>query len=61
MAIDHDFNGIAYRSCHDPSLTCWALYESAKLTRLGEPEAISITDSDLRTIASLWSLKVPVE
>ena len=45
-AIDNAFDGIAYSSCHDPSLTCWAIFEGTQLARLGEPEAIAKTDLD---------------
>jgi hypothetical protein len=57
-AIDHDFDGIAYASCHDPSLTCWALYGGAELVRLGKPERIAKTDRDLKAVAALWSLRL---
>jgi hypothetical protein len=57
-AIDHDFAGIAYASCHHPSLTCWAVYGGAELVRLGKPERIAKTDPDLKAVAELWNLRL---
>jgi hypothetical protein len=58
-AIDNAFDGIAYSSCHDPSLTCWAIFEGVDLIPLGQPEPITTTDPDLLAVARLWDLRIP--
>jgi len=57
--IDHGFHGIAYASCHDPSLSYWAIFEGAELVRLEEPVAISKSDPDLVAVARLWEFHMP--
>ncbi|HET9661458.1 MAG TPA: RES family NAD+ phosphorylase [Thermomicrobiales bacterium] len=58
-AIGQGFHGIAYASCHDPSLTCWAIFEDASLTPLEDPRPVQIDDVDLAAVAKLWSLEIP--
>jgi hypothetical protein len=58
-AIDRSFDGIAYRSCHNPSLTCWAIFEGATLSAIDEARPINPDDPDLHAVARLWNLIVP--
>ncbi len=58
-AIQQGMNGIAYSSCHDPSLTCWALFEGVQLVWLNPPEPVTKTDPDLIAVAKLWNLEIP--
>ncbi len=58
-AIDHAFDGIAYRSCHNPSLTCWAIFEGATLNMKDAPLPLNSDDPDLHAVARLWNLKLP--
>jgi hypothetical protein len=57
--IDRGFSGIVYPSCHDPSLSCWALFEGAVIVSIEAPQAISHTDPDLIAVARLWNLRLP--
>ncbi len=59
-AIDNGFQGIAYANCHDPSLTCWALFEGAKTHQVGKPQPSEASDPDLIAVAKLWNLRTPV-
>jgi hypothetical protein len=58
-AIDHGFHGITYTSCHDLTVTCWAIFDGAAIKPVGNPEPISPDDADLRDVAALWSLSLP--
>ena len=58
-AIDHAFDGIAYRSCHNPSLTCWAIFAGATLDMKDAPRPINPDDPDLHAVARLWKLQLP--
>jgi hypothetical protein len=58
-AIDEGFDGIAYASCHDPSLTCWAVFEGVEVIPIGTPMPITPSDPDLAAVAQLWNLKLP--
>lgn len=58
-AIDQGFHGIAYASCHDPRLTCWAIFEGAELIPLDIPRPVEIDDEDLIAVAKLWNLDIP--
>lgn len=58
-AINHNFDGIAYASCHDPSLTCWALFEGARIEAVGSAQPVSRDDPDLLAVAKLWNLTIP--
>ncbi len=53
------FHGIVYRSCHDSSLDCWALFDRATLSPVGEPLPISRDDPDLLAVADLFGLILP--
>ncbi len=58
-AIDQSFDGIAYRSCHNPSLTCWAIFEGATLVSHDAALPINPDDPDLHAVARLWNLSLP--
>jgi hypothetical protein len=58
-AIDNAFDGIAYRSGTNLSLTCWAIFEGARIEPLGEPMPINPDDPDLHAVAKLWNLRLP--
>lgn len=59
-AIDRAFDGVAYLSCHDPTLTCWAIFEGAVLMQQETARPIDPGDPDLRAVADLWNLEVPL-
>jgi hypothetical protein len=59
-AIEHDFAGIAYASCHDPDESCWALFDHARLAQVESAEPISRDDADLLTVAQRWNLLIPL-
>lgn len=58
-AIDRAFDGIAYASCHDPRLTCWAIFEGAIIVALEPAQSIPRDDPDLLAVAQLWNLQIP--
>lgn len=58
-AIDQGFHGIVYGSCHDPSLTCWAIFDHAVIVPVEAPQAITANDPDLIAVARLWNLRIP--
>ncbi|MCA9859712.1 MAG: RES domain-containing protein [Thermomicrobiales bacterium] len=58
-AIDHAFDGIAYASCHNPALTCWAIFGGAALLAQGPARPINLDDPDLHAVARLWNLRIP--
>jgi len=58
-AIDHAFDGIAYRSCHHPALSCWAIFEGATLVSNDAARLINRDDPDLHAVARLWNLSLP--
>jgi hypothetical protein len=60
-AIEHDFAGIAYASCHDPDETCWVLFDHAHVAQVESIEPISREDPDLLAVAQRWHLSIPVE
>lgn len=57
-AHDHEYTGVAYPSAHDHSLTCWAIFDTASIILVGEPEAIQRDDPDLHLAATLFGLRV---
>lgn len=58
-AIDHAFDGIAYHSCHNPKLTCWAIFEGATLTAREPARPVNPDDPDLHAVVRLWNLRIP--
>jgi hypothetical protein len=60
-AIEHDFAGIAYASCHDPGESCWVLFDRARLAHVGSIEPISRADPDLLAVAQRWNLSISPE
>ncbi len=58
-AIDRSFDGIAYRSCHNPALSCWAIFEGATIATHDEALPINPDDPDLHAVARLWNLSLP--
>jgi hypothetical protein len=58
-AIDRGFHGVAYASCHDPALTCWAIFEGTQLISRDAGTKIDSADPDLLAVAALWNLAVP--
>lgn len=59
-ALEEGFDGVAYASCHDPSLTCFAIFADVELIPLGEPVPLPLDDTDLREVAKLWNLELPI-
>ncbi|MDQ2651905.1 MAG: RES family NAD+ phosphorylase [Chloroflexota bacterium] len=57
-AHDHEYTGVAYPSAHDHSLTCWAVFDTASIILLGEPEPIPRDDPDLHLAAILFGLRL---
>lgn len=58
-AIDNAFDGIAYHSCHNPALTCWAIFEGTALFAREAARPINLDDPDLHAVARLWNLRIP--
>jgi hypothetical protein len=58
-AIEHDFAGIAYASCHDPGESCWVLFDHARLSQVESIEPIFREDADLLAVAQRWNLLIP--
>jgi hypothetical protein len=58
-AIEHEFDGIAYASCHDPSRTCWALFSRARVASITSIGPISRIDPDLVAAMEQWNLALP--
>jgi hypothetical protein len=58
-AFERGYNGVAYPSCHDPALTCWALFEQALIEPAAPFQAIRPDDPDLVAVAALFQLVVP--
>jgi hypothetical protein len=57
-AHDHKFTGVAYPSAHDHALTCWAIFDTAAIILVGEPESILRDDPDLQQAATLFGMRV---
>jgi hypothetical protein len=57
-AYNCGYAGLVYSSRFDAALTCWAIFEGAKLGHIGLPEAILPTDRDLRAAAELFGLRI---
>ena len=55
-AYDAGYDGIAYPSTHDSSLTCWAIFDNASLTLVSSPEPIQRHDPDFLTVINLFGL-----
>lgn len=55
-AIENTFAGIAYGSCHDPSRTCWALFDHARIASVDSLAPVSRNDPDVREVAKQWNL-----
>lgn len=60
-AIEHDFAGIAYCSCHDPQESCWVLFDQARVAHVDSIEPIYRHDADLLNVARRWNLSLPSE
>ena len=58
-ALRHRFHGLAYASCHDPALTCWAIFEGADVLPIEPGQLLRADDPDLLAVASLWGLEIP--
>jgi hypothetical protein len=58
-AYNRGHHGIAYSSCHDARLDCWALFDRALFTSAGPSEMISMSDPDLVAVATLFDLTIP--
>lgn len=58
-AYEHGYNGIAYRSRLDDFSDCWAIFEGAQIEPIGLPRPIVLDNSDLRTVASIYGLRMP--
>lgn len=58
-AIENEFDGIAYASCHDPSRTCWALFSHARIASVTSVHTISRSDPDLLAVMQHWTLELP--
>lgn len=58
-AYDAGYGGIAYPSAHDGSLTCWAIFDRAPVTRIGTAEPIPRDDPDLIVVLGLFGLVLP--
>jgi hypothetical protein len=50
------YEGLAYPSAHDASLTCWAIFDRASLLPMGRPEPIWRHDPDLLAAIDLFGL-----
>jgi RES domain len=59
FAYDRDYHGLVYRSSHDATLDCWAIFDRAIVMPVGSPEAITRADPDLVAVAELFDLIVP--
>ncbi len=57
-AHDNGFQGIAYPSRLDATLTCWALFEGAIIEPVPPIRPITRDDPDLRAVAKLFGLIV---
>lgn len=58
-AYDARYNGIAYPSAHDGSLTCWANFDRAPVTLGGTVEPIRRDEADLIAAIDLFGLVLP--
>ncbi len=56
-AHDHEYTGVTYPSAHDHSLTCWAVFDTASVILVGDPEPILQDDPDLHLAAALFGLR----
>ena len=57
-AYERDYQGIVYSSRLHLRFTCWAVFESATIQRVGAPETITPNDRDLLRIARSFSLRI---
>jgi hypothetical protein len=59
-AYEREYAGIAYASCHDPAITCWALFDQATFVGIGEPQRLDRDDPELLMVARLFELTIPL-
>ena len=57
-AYERDYQGIVYSNRLHLRFTCWAVFESATIQRVGTPEAITPNDRDFLRIARSFSLRI---
>ena len=57
-AYERDYQGIVYSSRLHLRFTCWAVFESATIQRVGAPETITPNDRDFLRIARSLSLRI---
>ena len=57
-AYESEYRGLAYSSCHDARLDCWAVFEGAVFEAEGRPEGIDQGDPDLVAVAGLFGLAI---
>jgi hypothetical protein len=58
-SLRHGFHGLAYSSCHNPALTCWAIFEGADVLPIEPGQLPRADDPDLLAVAGLWNLEIP--
>jgi hypothetical protein len=59
LVFERGCSGVAYPSCHDPGLTCWAIFEQAIIEPASPFQTIRRDDPDLVAVASLFQLVIP--
>jgi RES domain len=57
-AYERGYQGIVFSSRLDHRFTCWAVFESATIQRVGAPETITQADRDFVRIARSFSLRI---
>jgi hypothetical protein len=57
-AFERDYQGVVYTSRLHHRFTCWAVFESATIQRVGAPELITSADRDFVRIARSFGLSI---
>lgn len=57
-AYEEGYHGIAYKSRLDHRFDCWAVFDTATVQPVGDPEPLRPDDPDLRHVMALFQLAV---
>jgi hypothetical protein len=58
-AYEEGYHGIVYKSRLDHRFDCWAVFDTATIEPVGDPEPLNSDDPDLGRVADLFRLAIP--
>ena len=59
-AYDQGYAGLTYSCSHRPELDCWAIFEGASFSVIGEPATIDPADPEVVAVAREFGLTISV-